>query len=1438
MLHRRRASLLVVTAGLQISLAALFDPASFDSARFSQGYDGSSCPGRCFGAGVANPPHGYCNASTGDRMSMCECQDLWSGGAWDCSERACPAGKPWFSLPTSATEAHAGTKTCSNRGSCDYYSSGRCACADDFEGHACQRLRCPGWNATTSAPCSGHGRCVTMREAGRLRPISAASSASLTSYSAMGGRSAGFGGNPVDYSGWDADMVSGCLCDDGWSGFDCSLRECPMGSDPHVRGALEVQLFRAQVTNVREVQTITISGSDSAPFASADVDEVQTLTLEGFLAPPTGSFYLAFDSRGLDGKCKLCIVAATATTASVSLSGTPATDAAALQVALEALSNVGTGGVSVSGATTALGYAFAITFVGANVGGDVSLLSLDASGLAGTADATSAVVETTAGSEATGTVTLSFDESGSYPTAADLAVGGDTADAAALAAAGTQTSTALAVGASASSVAAAVTSIVFASAESPPGGAIVVSREGTGGPGVRWVVTFASGVRARGNVAQVAIAGSALSIVHASLAAPAASAAAATRTQGTFLGGSFTMRLSYTAEDSNAQTTHATPALDWNAPAATVAAALNALDDTVLGSRETGGYGLGVVTVSRARSAAVLSTYAWAGEYEWRVTFTSASENVPLAPLPSAVDLTDGSGIASISSGRGAAIVVSTGVEGGSGTAEVNEVQLIDCRCSSCSDPTKHTVRLAFTPHAHGPGRHGSAIVPSFAAQSGAASGGGGAVLPPGGRLLALLPSGVELRRDKWGRTVEITAPIPYSATAAQLRAALAALPSIPDVQVRLYDAGSSTATASVMCDADGVTAAITFTHNAGPQAQLSVHSPAADFALPAYGAGMGGAGGTTSTIFAIRTAYSAQGTGSLSPGGSASAPDASLLVRGLFGGRARAGSRVLLPCSGRGSCDGSTGKCTCYALRNAGDTATVGSYGASNGAGGELAAAPADTAGGSLDCGYPSVTPQNCPATAAGGICSGHGTCAGSPTWRCSCTAGYTGAACEFEACPSTFSSSVSATTPTRTWFDTPSSATDAHAAGAVCSGRGVCGTAGIFVGPSAGGRVGACQCEGGFRGEACQYSSCPPGGRAAGSPAEAVKDTCASEHQCSSLRDFGLWHRWAADGTWLSPAVPANRVDYKDSWEALQLRGCACNLTRAYVGGGRGSTTPSFYVPVNPPYNSYSPSSSASSNVNVRGSVKGGGTGGGSLTLPRGWDCREYDCPRSDDPLNLTAVALYSANTDVATAAHPYEVQTVTCYAGSGHVWVSFRNSTSRGFPSQTYVRNDEAPFANVTGAAYTFERALGELANVTGQLTITSATPGSLLCSASGITTRVTFTNLNGPLPLLKFDGDTTARTWPAGPSGSAGNIPVIVERVQPASIGPHECSRRGACVRDKGLCSCMPQFLSSDGKFGPGNRGDCGHSDVLQSFNRDLASAEMRVQDFPDRKVFGL
>lgn len=31
---------------------------------------------------------------------------------------------------------------------------------------------------------------------------------------------------------WDADMIYGCVCDKGFSGPDCTIRNCPSGDDP------------------------------------------------------------------------------------------------------------------------------------------------------------------------------------------------------------------------------------------------------------------------------------------------------------------------------------------------------------------------------------------------------------------------------------------------------------------------------------------------------------------------------------------------------------------------------------------------------------------------------------------------------------------------------------------------------------------------------------------------------------------------------------------------------------------------------------------------------------------------------------------------------------------------------------------------------------------------------------------------------------------------------------------------------------------------------------------------------------------------------------------------------------------------------------------------------------------------------------------------------
>lgn len=114
--------------------------------------------------------HGRCNGST----SSCVCDPGWGAltditimRSPDCSWRTCPAGKAWGSIPTKREISHS-LAECSGRGKCNR-ESGQCECEIGYTGGACQRKACPN-------NCSGHGRCVSMKNMARLsnaQPLSA-----------------------------------------------------------------------------------------------------------------------------------------------------------------------------------------------------------------------------------------------------------------------------------------------------------------------------------------------------------------------------------------------------------------------------------------------------------------------------------------------------------------------------------------------------------------------------------------------------------------------------------------------------------------------------------------------------------------------------------------------------------------------------------------------------------------------------------------------------------------------------------------------------------------------------------------------------------------------------------------------------------------------------------------------------------------------------------------------------------------------------------------------------------------------------------------------------------------------------------------------------------------------------------------------------------------
>lgn len=100
----------------------------------------------------------------------------------------------------------------------DYFSVsiGICICQSGFSGSACESLTCPG----EVAKCNGNGQCLDMN--------------TLATKATINGDLAGYtyGNTPNNAITWDGFKIFGCFCDQGYTGYDCSLKTCPFGDDP------------------------------------------------------------------------------------------------------------------------------------------------------------------------------------------------------------------------------------------------------------------------------------------------------------------------------------------------------------------------------------------------------------------------------------------------------------------------------------------------------------------------------------------------------------------------------------------------------------------------------------------------------------------------------------------------------------------------------------------------------------------------------------------------------------------------------------------------------------------------------------------------------------------------------------------------------------------------------------------------------------------------------------------------------------------------------------------------------------------------------------------------------------------------------------------------------------------------------------------------------
>lgn len=138
-------------------------------------------------------------------------------------------------------------RECSNKGICDR-SSGSCQCFAGYEGSACQRASCPVTNGLT---CSGHGKCKDIKTLAQ--------------------------DEDNVYNLWDEYSTLGCQCDAGFTGADCSQKQCKKGADPlYYDDFANVRFANWTVQFYTQSATEYVYGNYSFIFTDSNGEDWQT----------------------------------------------------------------------------------------------------------------------------------------------------------------------------------------------------------------------------------------------------------------------------------------------------------------------------------------------------------------------------------------------------------------------------------------------------------------------------------------------------------------------------------------------------------------------------------------------------------------------------------------------------------------------------------------------------------------------------------------------------------------------------------------------------------------------------------------------------------------------------------------------------------------------------------------------------------------------------------------------------------------------------------------------------------------------------------------------------------------------------------------------------------------------------------------------------------